>query len=969
MDLNDFINSGFLNLPFFEEMYVSYKQNPNNVDASWRALFAQIEASKEITTTSIGPQSVPQYETPSEPLVSSDSDFKLTYPTLAPEKITDHSIIYYPKIQIGLAGGDLRIYNLVDAYRTYGHLLAKNNPLEPRKPEEPYQLKLETFGFSKQDLPSHFPSCGIYEEDEVPLLDIINALKTTYCDKIGVEYMGFVSPEMEQWLQQHIEPNRFRINLSIEQKQMILQHLNKSELLESFLHTKYVGQKRFSLEGSETLIPILASIIDTGATLGLKEFVLGMAHRGRLNVLCNILDKSYADVFSEFEEGYIPSSVEGSGDVKYHKGFLSEVKTIHGNKVKVILTPNPSHLEAVNPVVEGQVRAKQDLIVDDTRKDKIIPILIHGDAALAGQGIVYETMQLYRLEGYTTGGTIHIVVNNQIGFTTVPEDSRSTHYCTDLAHAFGAPVFHVNAEDPEGCIYATNLAVELRQKFHCDVFIELNCYRKYGHNETDEPAFTQPLEYQQIRKKRPIREIYRDALISQGILEKNVAEALEAEFKSALQEALKGLKIPPKELPEKPTQQLPSAKNDGIFQHIQTGVQKAMLKEIAERICHIPKGLTIHPKLAVLTKDRLAMLNESEGARPVDWGMGELLAYGSLLWEGTSVRLSGQDSCRGTFSHRHALLMDQVKEQGYIPLKFLKKGQGRFDVYNSPLSEYAVLGFEFGYSIANPDALVVWEAQFGDFANGAQIIIDQFIATAEQKWNQKFGLTLLLPHGYEGQGPEHSSARIERFLTLAGDNNMQIAQPSTPAQFFHLIRRQILRPLRKPLVVFTPKGLLRHPACVSHLDDFTQGSFQEILDDVSSLKKPLKLVFCSGRIYFDLVAAREKNGASNIALVRIEQLYPLDMERLKGIIGKYTGFKECIWVQDEPSNMGAWDFLRPILRELMPKGIEPSYVGRARSASPATGSHAIHKKEHAAILNILFGKEDPTIFEIAGKKT
>lgn len=947
MDLNTFISSGFLNIPFFEEMYASYKSNPDSVDPSWRSFFANLES---------GTQAV------SPPLSSQ--------PSLPPEHVGETSVMYYPKIEIKENNSDLRIHNLINAYRTFGHLQAKINPLQPLSPPpEIPQLNLENLGFTKQDLSTHFPTFGLFDEDQAPLLDIINALKATYCNKIGVEYMGFVNPDLEQWLQQHIEPKRFRINLPIEQKQLILQHLNKSELLESFIHTRYVGQKRFSLEGAETLIPILAAILDLGASMGLEEFVIGMAHRGRLNVLSNILDKSYSDMFSEFEEGYIPASLEGSGDVKYHKGFYSEVKTIHGINVKITLTPNPSHLESVGPVVEGQVRAKQDNLNFEVGQNKIVPILIHGDAAVSGQGVVYETLQCCRLNGYKTGGTLHIVINNQIGFTTIPDDSRSTTYCTDIAHAFGAPIFHVNAEDPEGCIYATNLAIEMRQKFHCDVFIDLNCYRKYGHNETDEPAFTQPLEYQQIRKKQPIRDIYRDDLINQGYLEKNVAETLETEFKESLSKAQKQSKTPSKEHTDNGKEISSSSDQElDIFKHVQTGVQKSTLQQIGEKICSIPEGLTIHPKLVTLNKERLAMIKDGPDARPIDWGMGEMLAYGSILWEGRRIRLSGQDSCRGTFSHRHALFMDQVKEQGYIPLKHLKPNQGAFDIYNSPLSEFAVLGFEFGYSIGNPEALVIWEAQFGDFANGAQIVIDQFISTAEQKWNQRFNLVLLLPHGYEGQGPEHSSARIERFLTLSGDNNMQITQPTTPAQFFHLLRRQVLRPLKKPLVVFTPKGLLRHPACISRLDDLTKGSFQEVLDDPKPPAKPTKLVICTGRIFFDLIAEREKSQSPKPAIIRVEQLYPLDTVRLKELIDKYNGFEVCYWVQDEPSNMGAWDFIRPTLRDLMPKGLEPVYIGRARSASPATGSHAAHKKEHAAIINAIFGKNDPTIFEIAGKK-
>lgn len=951
LNLSSLLDSGVLNLSLIEEQYSRFLKDPSSVDPQWAKLFQEFESSSPATTLKQNSKTLAP--------VSSN----LAAPTLAPEEQSGRSVLYYPKVELAIQGPDLRIHNLIEAYRTYGHLAAATNPIAMGPIEEPSQLKLETFGFSKQDLSAYFPTLGLFAEETAPLLDIINALKTTYCDKIGVEYMGLHNPKLEQWLQQEIEHKRFRREFTIDQKQMILQHLNKSELFESFIHTKYVGQKRFSLEGAETLIPMLAAIIDFGASQGTDEYILGMAHRGRLNVLSNIFDKSYATIFSEFEEGYIPASVEGSGDVKYHKGFYSEVKTVHGHQVKLTLTPNPSHLESVCPVVEGQTRARQILRNDEKEQKKILPLLIHGDAALSGQGIVYETMQFCNLEGYQTGGTLHIVINNQIGFTTIPEDSRSTHYCTDIARIFGAPVFHVNAEDPEGCVYAAQLALMLRQTFHCDVFIELMCYRKYGHNETDEPAFTQPLEYQVIRKKQPIREIYRDSLIHQGVVEQHVAENLEAEFKKSLQEALASKK-PTKQ--EKNNESSPPSSKTDVFQHIQTGVPKEILQEIGAKICHVPDNLTVHPKLAVLQKERLAMLKSGEGSRPIDWGMGELLAYGSLLWNGFHVRLSGQDCCRGTFSHRHAVLMDQVKEQGYIPLQHLKPDQGRFDVYNSPLSEYAVLGFEFGYSVAYQKALVIWEAQFGDFCNGAQIIIDQYLATAEQKWLQKSRLTLFLPHGYEGQGPEHSSGRMERFLTLAGNDNMQIVNPTSPAQLFHLLRRQVLAPARKPLIVFTPKGLLRHPACISQLDDLTHGSFQEIIDDPSPPKRTKRLALCNGRIYFDLIAEREKLGNEDLAIVRIEQLYPLDIKRLQELIKGYAGLKECIWVQEEPSNMGAWNFIQPLLRELLPKEMSLSYVGRNRSASPAVGSYTVHKKEHAAILAALFHAKEPSIFDIAG---
>jgi len=893
------IDNGCLNLDVFEENYALYQKDREAVDASWQSLFDQLDNGTE--------QSKSQLHLPLE--------------------------------------GDWRIHNLIDAYRTYGHLLANTNPIAMQAPLEPKELKLETLGFSENDLSKTFPTYGITKEKTLSLAELINILRETYSNKIGIEYMGMQNPELEKWIQERIEPNRFQPNLSIDQKQMILQYLNKSELLESFLHTKFVGQKRFSIEGAETLIPMLAAVINDGALKNVDEFIIGMAHRGRLNVLSNIFDKSYAEIFSEFQEGYIPASLEGSGDVKYHKGFYSELKTINGHEVKLTLTPNPSHLEAVDGVVEGQARARQ-VLRNDVEQERVLPILIHGDAALSGQGVVYETMQLCHLDGYSTGGTIHLVVNNQIGFTTLPEDGRSTQYCTDVAHAFGAPVFHVNAEDPDGCIHAVNLAIELRQKFHCDVFIDLNCYRKYGHNEGDEPSFTQPLAYLEIRQKRPIRDLYRDKLIEEGVLEQSRAENLETEFKSALQQALaeqgNGKSNPVDEAVHKK-----NVTNSRI-----PNVSKQSLQEVGELICTIPDDLSVHPKLVALMKERQAMLAE---ARPLDWGMAELLAYGTILWEGISIRLSGQDTCRGTFSHRHALLMDQKNECRYIPLQHLKPLQGRFDVYNSPLSEYAVLGFEFGYSVANPSALVIWEAQFGDFCNTAQVLIDQFIASSEQKWCQRSSLTMLLPHGYEGQGPEHSSARIERFLTLSADNNMRVVNPTTPAQLFHLLRRQALSAVKKPLIAFTPKGLLRHPKCVSSLDDLAQGEFQEFLEEPLNKKEGIEtLVFCSGRIFYDLVVEREKRKKEGMAIVRIEQLYPLNLNRLKEIIGNYKGIKRCIWVQEEPNNMGAWSYIQPHLRECLFTQIPLECISRPRSASTAVGSHAIHNKEYEEIMKQLF---------------
>lgn len=940
MDRNTIMESGFANIALIEELYDRFKKNPADVDPSWRKQFESFDRqSPRIDGRTTTPEA---FSTVSKQLPTS-------------QKTT--ATIEQP--------ADLRVYRLIEAYRTYGHLMAKTNPLAEKDPEEPWQLNLNNLGFSERDLDKSFPTCSLIPEaTEAPLKNILETLKTIYCGKVGVEYMGLMRPDLEKWLQERIEPKGFEVQLNIEQKKMILKHLNKSELFESFLHMKYPGQKRFSLEGGETLIPMMEAVIDKGAESGIVEFVLGMAHRGRLNVLSNIMNKSYSDIFSEFDEGYIPETFDRSGDVKYHKGYFSQTLTPLGHKVKVHLTPNPSHLEAVDPVVEGQVYAKQ-VILKDVDKKKVMPILVHGDAALAGQGVVYETLQMYNLEGYGTGGTVHLVINNQIGFTTLPSDARSTYYCTDIARAFGAPVFHVNAEDPEGCVNAAYLAAEIRQKFHCDVFLDMICYRKYGHNETDEPAFTQPHEYKHIRQKKPIREIFRDHLIQQGVLERQVAEELETEFKNALQASLKDVKNFNKQIPTKPDQS--AAENEAIFRHVQTGVAVHTLREIVAQASKIPEGFKIHPKLNQLIKDHLEMAQESENAKPIDWGMAEMLAFGTLLWQGTPVRLSGQDSCRGTFSHRHAMWMDQAQERPYYPLQHLKEGQARFDVFNSLLSEFAVLGFEYGYSLAYPESLVLWEAQFGDFGNSAQVIIDQFLTTGEQKWNQNVGVTLLLPHGYEGQGPEHSSARIERFLTLSGHKNIQVTYPSTPAQFFHLLRRQALRSPKKPLVVFTPKGLLRHPQCVSKLEELTMGSFQEILDDPQPPKKTKRLVLCTGRIYYDLISERAKNQTEDLAIVRIEQLYPFYTEKMKELFDKYSGFKTCYWVQEEPKNMGAGEYMLNRLQEIIPKDVELKYISRPRSASPAVGSHAMHKQEYQEIIAELFGRKQPSIFDIASK--
>jgi len=863
---------------------------------------------------------------------------------------------------------DLRISNLIAAYRSFGHLLASFNPVAREAPKAVIELSLKRLKFKESELKELFPTCGLLEKESACLEEIIATLKEIYCGTIGIEYCFSDMPEMEKWLQEKIEKNRFPPLFSIDEKKEILEMLNKSTLFEIFLHTKYVGQKRFSLEGGETLIPILNEIVEKGAELGLDEFVIGMSHRGRLNVLTNILKKSYSVIFSEFEDFFDPMLQTGKGDVKYHKGFSANLTTKKGYPIHLTLPANPSHLESIDPVLEGKVRAKQVWRRDD-QKSKIIPILIHGDAAVAGQGVVYETLQLSHLEGYATGGTIHIIINNHIGFTTLPCDSRSTRYPSDIAKAFSSPVFHVNVEDPEGCMVAAGLAIQMRQKFHSDVFIDLNCYRKYGHNEGDEPFFTQPIEYEHIRKKKSVREIYRDKLIQEGFIEREAATALEEKFKKSLHTELEEFKLKKLVLYEEPFQGIWEKYKEGIahdlFLKVKTDVDVDTLKKLTCTFCFVPSHFTIHPKVEKLFQERLKAVEQEER---VDWATAEWLAFASLLNQGIPIRLAGQDSKRGTFSQRHAMWVDQAVGLGYIPLQHLREKQGRFDVIDSLLSEFAALGFEFGYSLALPDALVIWEAQYGDFANGGQVVMDQYISSSEEKWQRHSGLTLLLPHGYEGQGPEHSSARMERYLQLAGNMNMQVVYPSTPAQYFHLLRRQVLRLIRKPLIIFTPKSLLRHPLCTSALAELSQGTFREILDDEGEpFTSPDKqregafvprnirrLLFCTGKIYYALIEERKRVNCDDVAIMRIEQLFPFHRELFVSIFEKYKGVKECFWVQEEPKNMGAWQHIFSIFHDLLPKEIHFEYVGRSRRAAPAAGSHGAHVREEKQILSRAF---------------
>jgi 2-oxoglutarate dehydrogenase E1 component len=750
-----------------------------------------------------------------------------------------------------------------------------------------------------------------------------------------------------------MEGSKNHKNFSIEEKKRILTKLNEAVAFENFLHTKFTGQKRFSLEGAESAIPALDAVIDAGAELGIKEFVIGMAHRGRLNVLANILGKSYEDIFAEFEGKEFDANAF-NGDVKYHLGFSTDVETMHKKKVHLSLTPNPSHLETVDPIVEGIVRAKLDETPDYT-VNNIAPILIHGDAAIAAQGIVYEVIQMSLLKGYSTGGTIHLVINNQVGFTTNYTDARSSTYCTDIGKVTLSPVFHVNGDDVEALIYTIRLAMEYRQTFHQDVFIDILCYRKYGHNEGDEPRFTQPLLYKEIAKHLNPREIYNQKLLSDGIVEANLAKEMEKSFKDLLQNNLDNSKLREKTkvtpFMEGRWSEFRLSTPADFEQSPVTAVDKKTITAIAEKITSLPSDKQFFNKIVRLFDDRKQMMKEPGR---LDWAMGELLAYATLMNEGYPVRVSGQDVERGTFSHRHAVIRLEDSEEQYVPLSNISDKQAPFYIYNSLLSEYGVLGFEYGYAFASPDSLVIWEAQFGDFGNGAQIIIDQYLSSAEDKWRRMNGLVMLLPHGYEGQGAEHSSARLERFLQLCAEYNMQIANCTTPANFFHLLRRQMHRDFRKPLVVFTPKSLLRHPKCVSTIADLTKGGFQEVIDDATAnAKSTRRVVFCSGKVYYDLLERQEADKESGVAVVRIEQLYPFPQNQLDAIVAKYKNATELVWLQEEPENMGAWSFL---LRTWT--NAELKVIAREASASPATGSHKQHDKEQHSLVDKAFAKSE-----------
>ncbi len=905
MDNLTYLNGG--SVEYIDNLYQNYKSNPESVEFGWQKFFEGFELGRSAE----GP---------------------VSYGDQTPE--------YFLK--------EINVLNLIEGYRQRGHLFTKTNPVRERRKHLP-TLDIENFGLSEADLQTVFNAGIQLGIGPASLQDIITFLELTYCRSIGVEYKYLRTPEVLRWLESKMEGEKNTPQLSDSEKMRIVKKLNEAVLFENFLGTKFLGQKRFSLEGAEALIPALDSVIEKGAELGISEFVIGMAHRGRLNVLANIMQKAYKDIFTEFEGNSYNPDTPFNGDVKYHLGYSTDVTTNKGTNIHLSLCPNPSHLETVGAIVEGMSRSKIDFKYNGDNS-KLAPIIIHGDASVAGQGIVYEVIQMASLDGYKTGGTIHLVINNQIGFTTNYKDARSSTYCTDIAKVTLSPVFHVNGDDAEALVYAINLAMEYRQKYRNDVFIDILCYRRYGHNESDEPKFTQPLLYKAIEKHANPLKIYVEQLVKEGKLDDAKAKEMEKDFKGHLQDALNEAKAYHAQLSEVKfggawaDMRLATAKD--FETSPATAVKENTLLEVAKRMTILPKDKKFFRKIEKLFEDRHKMATETH---IFDWAMGEQLAYGTLLAEGKRVRLSGQDVKRGTFSHRHAVLTLEDSEQEYTPLAHISDQQATFDIYNSHLSEYGVLGFEYGYAMANPNALTIWEAQFGDFFNGAQIVIDQYVASAETKWQRANGLVMLLPHGYEGQGPEHSSARIERFMELCADYNMQVTNCTTPANFFHALRRQFKRDFRMPLVNFSPKSLLRHPHCVSPLKDFTSGGFKEVIDD-SNVKanEVSKVVFCSGKIYYDLLEAQIANKTKDVAIVRVEQLYPTPVSQMEAVLQRYKNATEIQWVQEEPENQGAWPYMLRRLRKTTLNQID--VVSRKESSSPATGYAKQHATQQAYIV-------------------
>ena len=901
------------NLDLLEENYQRWQENPESLDPSWLAFFEGFELGDLKLRNGAAALAATPVETGDQPLQT-------------------------------------RVDGLVYAYRTLGHTIARIDPLADKRPTNPL-LTLRELGFSEKDLDLVVSSKFFLDSRKMTLREMIALLESIYADSIGSEFQHIQNPRVRNWVRHRLESRPAKYHASRETEIAILRTLLEAETFETFLHTRYVGQKRFSLQGAESLMVILDGILQRCRRHGVEEICMGMAHRGRLNVLANFLKKSLQVIFTEFSTNYIPDLVAGDGDVKYHLGYRTIRKLENGAEVEIRLAANPSHLEAVNPVVEGTARARQRMRGDTETRGKVLPLLIHGDAAFAGQGIVAETLNMSQLHGYGTGGTVHVVVNNQIGFTTLPEDARSSMYATDIAKMIEAPIFHVNGDDPLAVDFVTELALDFRQEFRRDAVIDMYCYRRYGHNEGDEPSFTQPDLYAKIQKRPPVAQLFKKELIDAGKLSADETASLEAEFEVRLELVLQEVKsIENEEAADKARFQGSTA----VFQpHYTaeckpTAISRDMLKQIVDGLTRVPADFAVIPKIQKNVLDRRRQIFEADG--PYEWHYAEALAFGSLLLEGIPVRLSGQDSRRGTFSTRHAFIYDAKTGRPHMSLLHLAPEQARICIYNSLLSEAAVLGFDYGYSLDYPNMLCLWEAQFGDFANGAQVIIDQFIVPAESKWQRPSGIVLLLPHGYEGQGPEHSSARLERFLQACAGENIQVCNLTTSAQYFHVLRRQMKREFVKPLIIMTPKSLLRSEQASSRAEDFTSGAFSEILGspEVGPPEKMKRVIFCSGKVYYDLLNYREAEGITNAAIVRVEQLYPLAEGKLREAVHPFPKTAKLVWCQEESQNMGAWSFMEPRLWALFGRKI--LYAGRNASASPAVGSLAIHKREQAQLI-------------------
>ncbi len=963
------------NLELIEENYLKWKASPESVGVEWSAFFEGFElglirAEREEAEEERAAASLSQLPEPAKPDIATSAPAKIPEQALQAEAESlsaraglPHGAVAHGQQTPGAAPAapceeviaeglfQRQVDMLIYAYRDLGHTLADIDPLAQEPRQQPL-LDLKEFGFTEADLDRKVSSKYYLRGETVTLRELIAALRRDYASTLGVEFMYIQDPRVRHWVREQVE-RRHKRQWSREELIRLLSVLIEAEAFEHFLHRNYVGQKRFSLEGAESLMVALDTLLQRSPSNGVEEIVMGMAHRGRLNVLANFLNKSPRVIFSEFSENYIPDMVGGDGDVKYHLGYECIRETLDGSKVEIRLAANPSHLEAVDPVVQGKARARQRIRQDTVERKKVLPLLIHGDAAFAGQGIVSEVFNMSQLPGYRTGGTLHIIVNNQIGFTTLPADARSTSYATDVAKMIEAPILHVNGDDPVAVAFAAELAIDFRQRFGRDVVIDIVCYRRHGHNEGDEPVFTQPRLYKIIAEHPSVSRIFRGKLISEGVLTEAEADALDDGYLSDLDAALEEVR----KLDDGNGRLNMFVESSAVFQPpyshaiVQTGIRREALEKIVKALTTVPEGFRVVPKVQRILLDRRRKVFAEGG--PYEWSFAESIAFGSLLIEGTAVRLSGQDSRRGTFSQRHSVLYDEETRERYIPLMHIDEKQERFCVYNSLLSEAAVLGFDYGYSLDYPSMLCIWEAQFGDFANGAQVIIDQFIVSAESKWQRPSGLVMLLPHGYEGQGPEHSSARIERFLQLCADNNIQVCNPTTAAQYFHLLRRQTKRPFRKPLIIMTPKSLLRLPEAMSMEADFTSGCFREILDDPAANRDAVrKLIFCSGKVFYDLDSFRKEHGCEDTALIRIEQLYPFHDDMLLNIAGRYPNAVKHVWCQEEPQNMGAWSHIGLVLCTLLDREIY--YVGRDPSASPAEGSLARHKRRQRQILEKAF---------------